>query len=459
MKARIVLNLIFILLLVSSARSQSVYYFRYKFPTLSDTNVYHAFFVRYSDGFGFMRVRFDEPGTGQPIVAQMNLWQNDIQLDPGGNDKTRVLVDTNKIRFDTTGKPRFIFGSSKTRLPAPSFLFNRNKTSNLFDPGSITTKDSRGIEQNAEILSSETYTAETLDKDIVAQFFTPEEDFIKNMNDPGSRGITNLSPVEKKMKIHLLIVANTNDPSIGRGCAYDIRIAMLMLDSIRKFIGIGMQTTVISGKNYNKENVQKAIKALNPDPNDIVIFFYSGHGFRKPEDNRIFPYIDLRSKPDRTYNVNSLNIQDVFDAIRTKPKAARLNLVISDCCNTLPETKKSTAKVIGGGFRDINQWSEANCRKLFLDPAPMSILMTAAEVNQMASYDTTAGSLFTIYFKAALENFLSKSKSNVSWDQVVTETKDKVSFKAAHTYCLRPFIPENICKQEPIRKVMPGRGN
>jgi len=292
----------------------------------------------------------------------------------------------------------------------------------------------------------------------VSQFFTEEEDFFKNMTEPGSRAITNLSPAEKKMKIHLLIVSNTNDPSIGKGCEFDTKRVRLMFDSIRRFIGISMQTTVIAGKTYNKETVQKAIKALNPDPNDIVIFYYTGHGFRKPEDKRIYPYIDLRPKPDKTYNVNSLNILDVFDEIRTKPKAARLNLIISDCCNTLPETKKANAKVIGE-FRGINEWSEANCRKLFLDPTPVSVLITAADENQTAACDTTAGSLFTIFFKAALDDHMSKSKKNVSWEQVVKATKDNVSFKSAHTYCRRPFTPENICKQDPIPKLVPGRGN
>ncbi len=458
MKARLILSLILSIFIAAAARSQSVYYFQYKFPTLGDTTVYNAFFVRYSDGFGFMRVRFDEPGTSKTIVAEMDLWQSEFQLDAGGKDLTKILVDTTKIRFDTSGKIRPIVGSSKAQFPVPRFLFNLNKSSKLFEPGTITAKDTRGIDQAALILASETYTAETLDKDLVSNFFTPEEDFLANLTEPGSRGITNLSPVEKKIKMHLLIVSNTNDPSIGKGCGFDTRRAMLMFDSIRRYLGIGMQTTVITGKTYNKANVQKAIKALNPDPNDIVVFYYTGHGFRKPEDSRIYPYIDLRPKNDDTYNVNSLNIQDVFDAIRTKPKSARLNLVISDCCNTIPGAAKSNGKSIGG-FRDINEWSEVNCRKLFLDQTPVSVLITAAEVGQTAACDTTTGSLFTIFFKATLENCLSKEKKNVSWDQVVNETKDKVSFKAIHTYCRRPFNEENKCKQDPIRKVLTGRGN
>ena len=458
MKPRIYLSLILSLFLVSTARSQTVYYFQYKFPMLKDSTVYEAFFVRYSDGFGFMRVRFDEPVSGNLILAEMQLFQSEIQLEAGGKDSTKILVDTTKLRFDTTGNIKFYFGSNKTRLSVPGFLFSLNMTTNLFEPAEITVKDSHGIVQKATILNSQVFTADNLNNEVVLHFFTAEEDFSKNMNEPGSRGLTNLSPEQKNMTMHLLIVSNTKDPSIGKACILDTSRAIMMFDSIRRFLQIRLVKKVIAGKNYNKENVVKAIKDLNPKPNDIVVFYYSGHGFRKPEDPRAPPYIDLRPKNDTTYNVNSLNIQDVFNTIRSKPRSARLNLVIADCCNTLPGTEKSNGKSIGG-FREINEWSEANCRKLFLDTNVVSVLMTAAEVGQTAACDSLAGSLFSIFFKSVLDNSLSKGKQNVSWYQVVADTKNRVSTKSAHTYCKRPFIMDNVCKQDPIWKVLGGRGN
>ena len=55
----------------------------------------------------------------------------------------------------------------------------------------------------------------------------------------------------------------------------------------------------ISGKTYGKKNAEAAIKKLNPGPNDIVVFYYSGHGFRKAGPNPRFPLIDLRAKPTK----------------------------------------------------------------------------------------------------------------------------------------------------------------
>ena len=41
-------------------------------------------------------------------------------------------------------------------------------------------------------------------------------------------------------------------------------------------------------------NLEKINTFLTPGPNDIVVFYYAGHGFRKQKDLWAGPYIDLR---------------------------------------------------------------------------------------------------------------------------------------------------------------------
>jgi hypothetical protein len=426
--------------------SQSVYYFQYKLPLNNDTSLYKAFFVRYNDGSGFVRIRTDKPSL---LLVELNLQQKDVEISLG-------VPDTTKMLFDTVGKANFIFGSNKSTFPIPRFHFNRNKTTNSFDETGVVITDQED-KTTANILSSSQFSADGLTRDLVSRFFTPGEDFYVNAIETTSRGFNAL---ERKLKMYLLIVANTNDPSIGKGCVYDTTRAIELFQSIAKYIGIPVVKKVIAGKTYNKASVERMLAELKPDLNDIVIFYYTGHGFRKPTDKRIFPYIDLRPKDDRTYMVNSLHMEDILKTIRNKPTQARLNLLISDCCNNIPGKIKSPGKSIVG-FRDIRDWSEDNVRQLFLNPMAQSVMMTAADVDQLAACDTTDGSLFTTYFKAALENNLTrfKSKNKVNWDQVVREAKDKLSEKARHTYCGWPPKPENICQQDPIPKLIMGRGN
>jgi Caspase domain len=210
-----------------------------------------------------------------------------------------------------------------------------------------------------------------------------------------------------------------------------------------------MVAKTISGPAYSKANVLTAIANLKPSHNDIVVFYYSGHGFRKQPGNRRFPSINLKTHFTTRQDVvnNSLNMEDIFAMIQKK--RARFNLVLSDCCNSDIETINSTgtnpAKTKGSGI----QWDEDNCRNLFLNTAAQSILATAADNGQRASSNNNFGGFFSYYFQSSMENYCSKLKNNVSWDQVLQDAKTQTINKAKHTYCDKPYIPENICNQYP----------
>jgi hypothetical protein len=87
----------------------------------------------------------------------------------------------------------------------------------------------------------------------------------------------------------------------------------------------------------------------------------------------------------------------------------------------------------------------------------MSVLATAASSGQKASSNNDFGGFFSYYFKAAMENYSSKLKNNVTWDLVLQDTKAQTIRKANHTYCDKPYIPANICQQYPDYKIVFGK--
>jgi hypothetical protein len=279
------------------------------------------------------------------------------------------------------------------------------------------------------------------------EYFTTGDTFYKNLFETRTR---DLSTVEKNTKIILLVVANINEPTIGPSCLKDRDRTIETFTKLADFLKIKLEYKAISGKEYNKQNVEKEIKNLSPRPNDIVVFYYSGHGFRKPKDNRRFPYIDLRPKPDNTYMVNSLNMEDIYDSI--KKKGARLNLVLSDCCNTEVTASNGIGDPVPRKKGLLMNYNLENCRALFFNPKQISILATAADAGQKATSNNEFGGFFSFYFKASLENQLSFFKKNVTWQGLLEEAKKQTIRKAEHTYCARPIAPENICEQYPVWK-------
>ncbi len=448
MKANILLGLLLIFIFPSPLHAQSVYHFQYQASTQSDTTRYDAFFVQYRGGKGFMRIKYNAPGTNELVLVEIKVRMQEIESTPG-------VTDATKFYYDTVGRPDFKFGSSKNMLPVPLFWFRLNPSNNSYEPFVVTFKDKTGQAREGNLLAKDFLKNDTLDKNYLSQYFSPGEDYYEGNLQTATRGFTDL---EKKIKLILLIVANTNDPEVGSSAVLDVSRVVNTFDTIAHFMGIQMpKPVIISGATYDKAHVQKAIRDLRPDVNDIVVFYYSGHGFRKKQDPRQFPYIDLRPKPDSTYNVNSLNIKDIYDSIRLKPKSARLNIVLSDCCNTIPTAAKKKGKSIVAE-RGMEDWSGENAAKLFINTTA-SILLTAADVGEEASCDSTVGSFFTIYFKAALENNLVKTNKNPDWNQVVKETKEETAFKVQHICCDSPCVWRNGCRQNAVKQIDPGKSN
>lgn len=148
-----------------------------------------------------------------------------------------------------------------------------------------------------------------------------------------------------------------------------------------------------------------------------------------------------------------MNIEDIFNTI--KNKKARFNLVISDCCNddifsvNVKSTKPGKTKASG-----VN-WSENNIRALFLNEKPMSILVTAAQSGELAASNDKFGSFFSYFFKSSLETYCSKMQAPTTWDVLIQSAQKQTVLKAKSTYCAKPYIAQNLCKQNPDYITLP----
>jgi hypothetical protein len=432
-------NTAWILILLFPAlctNAQTIYHFTYTFNKPGATTE-EAFFVRYDDGTGFARIRSANTLT-------------DIKVEETFPGAVTGNADYSKMYYKVTGAQSIPDGNNT--VPTVVFWFRRTASpENDYEPWGVT--DAAGEDTSGILLFSVAPRLLKLadlkkDKDFVLRFFKPEDIFYKNLFVVKSKG---LNAEELKTKIYLLIVANTNDPIIGASCKKDMERMTQMFQDFSVSIGISPPVVRnLSGAAISKANVEKEMAALKPDPRDIVVFYYSGHGFRKDKDNRRFPYIDLRANPQEDYNIATKNMEDIFEEIQKKP--GRLKLVLSDCCNTLVTATNAIGSPIPNkkGFGLF--LSEPNYRALFFDAKPRAILMTAAGAGQKATSNNEFGGFFSYYFKTAVETSCGQFRNNVSWNQVFEEVKRNTIYKAEHTYCDKPYIPENICDQVPVIK-------
>lgn len=251
-------------------------------------------------------------------------------------------------------------------------------------------------------------------------------------------------------KLILVVVANTIDPEIGKGCREDIKSIRHMFEELSKHMKFNFLELVVAEADYSKKNILDAIEILTPGGNDIVVFYYSGHGFSYEKDaEKRFPQIDMRSHPAsndiEVINDNTQNLMDLFELV--KSRGARLNIVIGDCCNSLIQFRRD----FKGGDDKIRLAerppviiNKQTCETLFCDYTA-SILVAAADKGEYAVSDEQIGSIFTFNFTNNLKILMNKSvapKNGLPWSKLLEETQEK-TFELSKTYDIGDGKPGN----------------
>jgi hypothetical protein len=333
-----------------------------------------------------------------------------------------------------------------------SFLFSLNPQTNFLEPLKIIVTGNDNTEADAVLQSAELLDKKTITPKLVSDFYKDHDpDSVSANLFKKTRG---LSSFQRDSRIHLILVANTTDKKIGINGASDIKKMEETFTLIEEYLGNKeMKVIRIEGERFNKKNVEQVLKdSLNPKPNDMVVFYYTGHGFRKPGKDSIrpYPFLDFTTKEGADYFKESLNIEDIF--MQIKSKGARFNLVLSDCCNADYENVLRILGLDPNKRSSQMDWSIDHIGKLFVSPQKQSILATAAGKNQLASTNPKLGAFYTNYFLEAMQAMFDRNAKNISWNQIFETARSKTIYKAARTRCRRN--PDTGCEQYPLYKVV-----
>lgn len=411
--------------------AQTVYEFSFSNTNNNTTTNFKAFFVDNNDGSGKVRLKFANPSGTDSVLIDYNVKEEIAEAGPGCN--------AGNILYYKLQNPTFI-ESTDPGVNLPGFLcFTMDAATGLYEPGGITNTVPDCNTSLIKFSKISTIDNKDLTKEFVLTYFKVFEPYYRN------QFVTNntkaLTTTEQNTKLFLLFVCNVTDTEIGVADRKAMTEAISLFRKIKEFLGISAFIyDTVTGPNFRKEVVLKKINSfLTPGPNDIVVFYYAGHGFRMPKDNRPGPYIDLRDlvrDQFLKYQENSLSTEDIREMIRKK--GARLNLIISESCNdtitkTNPMVKEPPMAGKKGGL-GMN-WSTQNCRDLFLNAMPTTVLIAAASPYQLAISNADFGGYFSTFFRNNLEIHMGYSKTKVTWENIVEETKKQTETKSRRTWC------------------------
>jgi hypothetical protein len=441
----ILLALASIFLLQFSSGAQAIYNFRYRLSDM-DTTTYDAFVVISGAGGGFARVKYFSPDQKRNIIVETQLVDTFTRSDDG-------LIDESRIGYATL-EPKLLNGQAVS-MPQVVFWFKANEN-DVMEPWVVVPQNAT-TEQPPRFYDHARMMEQTdLKRDFVLQYFTRKDSVFLRMFEGVTRGE---APNTRNMTMHMIVVADVNDDSIGPSAAKDKDAMLKMLNSLAGSMKVNTNEIVIAGDNYSKKALLNALSNLKPGKQDMIIFYYTGHGFRKSKTTSarhplgdIYPHLDLRGNKKMDHLKESLGIDSIYSIL--VGKGARFNLILSDCCNSVVEATNTVARPPAPPRGPEYEKNMGNVQALFLNPEPVSIIATAANVQELASSNNNFGGFFSYFFRATLNFYLSSLRRDTpTWEALLRDAKAQTIKKASNTYCSKPYIDANLCKQFPVFNV------
>jgi len=433
----------------------TIYEISYEFKNLTEFPKYTAMLVRYGNGTGFMRVKYSNKANTETYLVDM------VFNEVGGRSKIDGLPHLT-LQFKGES-PKYIINSSKEKnnVYNPDVLWFRKEANDKnFKPWGVTSLNADGTFEYGKILNVKVINTADLTKVFVKNYFLETETFYTNLFNPANSNQAKTKPVVTNdpvnnnppkpatllsAKLHFVLVANTNDPRIGFSVQKDVINITSQIKDVATFLGLPLNMVEVSGAKFGKANVEAAINNLNPGTNDIVIFYYSGHGYSNDRNAaEAYPQFDLRQSRFDDILVATLNASEVFNKI--KEKNARLNLVFTDCCNSSLGLLKPEGKNFALTTKSLMTWEKSYCYDLFMN-SKGTIIATAAKKGQYAYGNTDVGGYFTSNLITSMEKYLSKFQTTTpTWQQIIAETQTTTVSLSLSNLCK----VNTTCRQDPV---------
>lgn len=228
---------------------------------------------------------------------------------------------------------------------------------------------------------------------------------------------------------HAIIFADTQDANIGKSTNIDLNNISNMLVEAQSSLKDEMDFYYyIYPKDYcSPENLRRVLRNIQCQSEDVVFFYYSGHGVRSMEDTSPYPQMCLGLPLQEQERM--ISVEGVDKALAEKNP--RLRFVITDCCNSTSEFVTPKLEISKGNSM-VNSQTKGNYRKLFLNHYG-NVIATSSKAGETSSCNTEIGGFFTYCLLAVMENAIQQNVSD--WELIlkaVQESTENVSSNKMH---------------------------
>lgn len=208
--------------------------------------------------------------------------------------------------------------------------------------------------------------------------------------------------------VHVIVFAESNRADkIYKSCQKDADLIKAEMQRVGKYTGMHIR---IYPTSFTKNSCRNVIANLKCGPDDVIFFYYSGHGYNG--GNSSFPSLNFNESSSTSDYINLFDIHT-----RLKRKNARLVFTIGDCCN------KEPGKNLVTPLRDPES-SKLRYKRLFRNLRGEIIAMGCEKGQYSYVYKNGKGSYFTVSFLKALHEAI-EFGAGVSWKSIFDSTMKK----------------------------------
>lgn len=226
--------------------------------------------------------------------------------------------------------------------------------------------------------------------------------------------------------IHWLTFIDTTDPNVGEVDQNTRKILYArwidLVNATLKEQGYNVNIIDVYGSKTSPENCKNFVNDLDCGSEDIVMFYYVGHGTENSNTSR-YPLMLMAQN-----NVNKfVPLSWVHNTL--KKKGARLTITIGMCCNARQGAPGRIAPTFTTNYGNtyVDQEMSESIKKMFLNYKGDMIITSASPAESSWACDSNVGptDFFTLNLLIYFNNIL-PDKSNPDWESMMQEIKQSV---------------------------------
>ncbi|MDO4573931.1 MAG: PDZ domain-containing protein [Planctomycetia bacterium] len=202
----------------------------------------------------------------------------------------------------------------------------------------------------------------------------------------------------------------------------------------------------VDGEMTTPNAIAQTIRNLNTQPDDVIVFYYSGHAANDSTNGGQF--FQLRDEKGEATSMKRVDVKYIM-----QEKDCRLVVLLTDCCNVFDENAKMGFKL--APTRGSVKVPTPAIQELFFNCKGV-VDITSSKVGQY-SYALKDGSIFTVAMVMSFEKMNNDAVNGVkiTWQDVANDLTEKSSVLFKEKYP-KGAPPQNQRSQVPHVYAYPG---